>query len=125
MTAHQRRKALRYLRAYPVYRLAALQPQVALQEVPVVGEWGSQERLVCVRRRRAIRKRLRLHRHRAQLVERGLQALTPVERLVLEKLCIHPVMGNADRLCQLLGCEKTTVYRRRANALTRFCAAVF
>ena len=50
-------------------------------------------------------------------VELGLQALTPVQRLVVEKLCIHPARGNADRLCQILGCEKTTLYRHRTKAL--------
>ena len=52
-------------------------------------------------------------------LELGLQALTPVQRLVVEKLCIHPAKGNADWLCNALGCEKTTVYRHRTQALER------
>ena len=52
-------------------------------------------------------------------VELALQGLTPVQRLVLEKLCIHPAKGNADWLCNALGCEKTTVYRHRTQALER------
>ena len=52
----------------------------------------------------------------AQL-ELGLQSLTPVQRLVVEKLCIHPKTGNADWLCEALGCEKTTLYRHRTKAL--------
>ena len=58
-------------------------------------------------------------------VELALQGLTPVQRLVLEKLCIHPVKGNADWLCNALGCEKTTVYRHRAKALELFADALF
>ena len=55
-------------------------------------------------------------------VELALQGLTPVQRLVLEKLCIHPARGNTEWLCSALGCEKTTVYRHRTQALERFCA---
>ena len=58
-------------------------------------------------------------------VELALQALTPVQRLVLEKLCIHPARGNADWLCNTLGCEKTTVYRHRTKALEQFADALF
>ena len=57
-------------------------------------------------------------------LELGLQALTPVQRLVVEKLCIHPAVGNADRLCEILGCEKTTVYRHRAKALDQLAKII-
>ena len=71
-------------------------------------------------RRRATAERLRaypVHRLEVEQVELGLQALTPVQRLVVEKLCIHPKKGNTDWLCEALGCEKTTLYRHRTKAL--------
>ena len=57
-------------------------------------------------------------------LELGLQALTPVQRLVVEKLCIHPAIGNTERLCEILGCEKTTVYRHRTKALEQIAKII-
>lgn len=116
MTA-SRRQVLQILHAYPLTRMVADYPQQQLNAVPLVGTPGSRERLESIRRRRAVRSRIVASRKEALQVEVALQALTPVQRLVLDKLCIHPATGNADRLCQLLGCEKSTVYRHRDKAL--------
>ena len=57
--------------------------------------------------------------------EAGLAALTPQERLVVQLLCISPDVGNVQRLCGLLGCEQSTVYRRRDKALEKFTKALY
>ena len=59
-----------------------------------------------------------------QQVERALQALTPEENLVLSRLYIYPRRGNIDRLCEELGVEQSSVYRRRDKALGKFCMAL-
>lgn len=56
-------------------------------------------------------------------VELGLQALTPEEKIVLAMLYIRPRMGNGERLCQQLGVEIASVYRRRDRALRKFALA--
>ena len=65
-----------------------------------------------------------VQRLEVEQLELGLQALTPVQRLVVEKLCIHPAVGNAERLCEILGCEKTTVYRHRTKALEQLAKII-
>ena len=57
-------------------------------------------------------------------VSRGLREvlreLSEEERRILEKMYIVPKNGNLDELCQELGVEKSSVYRRRDKALARF-----
>ena len=45
--------------------------------------------------------------------------LTPADKLILQKLVLHPESGNASLLAELLEVEETTLYRRRAKVLRR------
>ena len=58
-------------------------------------------------------------------MDKALSVLTPEERLILQMLEVRPDKGNNHRLCELLGCEISTVYRRRNMALERFSKALF
>lgn len=60
-----------------------------------------------------------------QAVETALQELTPEERLVAQMLLIAPQKGNADRLCQLLELEHTSIYRRRAKVLDKLTRILY
>ena len=60
-----------------------------------------------------------------ELVNLGLGVLDPEERLVLDRMVICPLQGNLDRLCDELGMERATVYRRRDNALRKFTLALY
>lgn len=57
--------------------------------------------------------------------ERGLGELTPEDKLVLHRLFISNERGNIERLCQELGCEQSTVYRKRDQAIYRFTIALY
>ena len=57
--------------------------------------------------------------------DRALETLTPEERLVLRRLYISPQKGAVERLCQELGVEQSSVYRRRDQALYRFTTALY
>lgn len=57
--------------------------------------------------------------------DRGLAALTPEERLVLQRLYLYPERGALDRLCSELGVEQSSVYRKRDQALHRFTLALY
>lgn len=59
------------------------------------------------------------------LVEAGLDDLSEEERLVLDRFYIRPVADRVEWLCQELGCEQATVYRRRDRALRHFTAAMY
>lgn len=57
--------------------------------------------------------------------DRGLAALTPDERLVLQRLYLYPEQGALERLCSELGVEQSSVYRKRDQALHRFTVALY
>ncbi len=59
------------------------------------------------------------------MVDCALRTLNPEERLVLDRMCVCPVQGNLDRLCEELCMERATVYRRRDSALRRFTLALY
>ena len=59
------------------------------------------------------------------VADRGLAALTPEERLVLQRMYLYPEQGALDRLCTELGVEQATVYRKRDKALHRFTVALY
>lgn len=59
------------------------------------------------------------------IADRGLAALTPEERLVLQRMYLYPERGSIDRLCAELGVEQATVYRKRDKALRRFTVALY
>ena len=57
--------------------------------------------------------------------ERALSMLLPEEKLVLHRLYVSRERGALDRLCMELGCEQSTVYRKRDQALQRFTIALY
>lgn len=59
------------------------------------------------------------------VTDRGLLALTPEERLVLQRLYLHPEKGALERLCSELGVEQSSIYRKRDQALERFTVAMY
>ena len=63
-------------------------------------------------------------RRQTEQVERAMMILDPAQRVVLEMMCIRPQKGNMTRLCELLGCEKSSIYRRRDRALHQFSLAL-
>ena len=75
--------------------------------------------------RRQLRKRLRQIQAMKMQVENALATLTPQDRILLQMLDIAPAKGNGEKLCQMLGCEIATVYRRRNKALRKFAEAMF
>ena len=78
-------------------------------------------------RKQRLEKRLRqLEEQRAavQTMDEALKTLTPEERLVLEHLVIAPRSGSGEQLCQMLGLELSSVYRRKDRALQRLAAAL-
>ena len=59
------------------------------------------------------------------VMHRGLDALTPEEVVILQRMYLFPERGAVDRLCSDLGVEQATVYRKRDKALHRFTTAMY
>lgn len=60
-----------------------------------------------------------------QRTEEALGVLTPEERQVLELVYIHPKNGNRELLLKRQGICKTTLYRRRDEALQKFTLSLY
>ena len=72
------------------------------------------------RRQELVAQKLKnMEQTRQELValEKALGELNPEERLVAEFLVISPQKGNAQRLCEILGVEQSSVYRKRERVL--------
>lgn len=76
-------------------------------------------------RRQELERQLKQVELWCSVVDGALAVLTEQERLVLDRFYIHPSKGNLERLCQELGAEVATVYRKRDAALHRFTIALF
>ena len=57
--------------------------------------------------------------------DHALSALSPEDRLVLSRLYVYPEKGALERLCQDLGVEQSSIYRRRDRALRNFTTALY
>ena len=64
-------------------------------------------------------------RQELEALEQALGELSPEERLVVEFLFISPERGNVQRLCQILGVEQPSVYRRRDRVLEKIAKTIF
>lgn len=60
-----------------------------------------------------------------QTTEQGLTALTPEERLILERLYICPEEGAVTRLCDQFYLDRASIYRKRDQALRKFTLALY
>ncbi len=80
-----------------------------------------QKKLVQMRLNRldGLRQSLQSVQKELDILEGALQVLNPEERLVAEQLFIYPDKGNVQRLCQILGVEQSSVYRRRDKVLQK------
>lgn len=58
-------------------------------------------------------------------MNKALSVLTPEEKLVLQRFYIYPEKGSVERLCQELGVENSSAYRKRDKALRRFTIALY
>lgn len=59
------------------------------------------------------------------VADRALAALLPDEKLILQRLYLHPEKGALERLCNELGVEQSSIYRKRDQALQRFTVALY
>ena len=57
--------------------------------------------------------------------DRALTSLSNEEKLILHRLYLYPQKGALDRLCQELGVEYSSVYRRRDKALRHFTLSFY
>lgn len=64
-------------------------------------------------------------RYWVEITQRGLDTLTPEERLVLHRFYLYPERGSVERLCMELGVEQSSVYRKRDKALHKFALALY
>lgn len=75
--------------------------------------------------REELARRLGEARLWVEMVNQAFGALTDEERLVLDRFYIHRSKGGVIGLCEELGVEQSTVYRKRDAALRHFTIALY
>ncbi len=60
-----------------------------------------------------------------RVTDRAMSVLAPEEQTILEHMYIRPQKGVVSMLCESLGLEQSSVYRRRDQALYRFTVAMY
>lgn len=75
--------------------------------------------------RQALTRSLQRARSWLQVTDRAMSALSEEEELILHRLYVCPERGAMGRLCNELGVETSSVYRKRDRALQRFTLALF
>ena len=55
----------------------------------------------------------------------ALSALTEEEEMILRSMYISPQRGVVNRLCERLGVEQSSIYRKRDSALYHFTVALY
>lgn len=100
---------------------------VAMDKTPVKGGGGHREEALINNfvQRQELKLTLEQVKRWLHVTDRGLLALTEEERLVLQRLYLYPEKGAIDRLCNELGVEQSSVYRKRDQALERFTIAMY
>ena len=89
------------------------------------GSTREDELLSNIAHREELARTLRQAKAWVAMVDAGLAVLDEEERLTLDRFYIHRTKGNVDRLCEELGVEKATVYRRRDSALRHFIISLY
>lgn len=125
MSPYWKKMAVAQLKQHEAMCLAADNLEAELRNTRVVGAVGSHKRLDALVKKRTLEARAGSCRQQADRVGRALMILSPYQRMVLEMLCVRPQKGNVERLCGILACEKSTVYRRRDKALQLFTMALY
>ena len=72
-----------------------------------------------------LRERLAATKLWVESVDEALACLDDQERLILDRFYISPHSGSADRLCEELAMERSSVYRKKDQALRRFTMALY
>ncbi len=111
----ERRLAAKYLREFEGLERAVkvMQLQTRRRRLPKDPE-----------ARKTLRKAYRDAKEQVDATRNALEVLTPEERLIAYRLFILPAKGNVQRLCQELGVEQSTVYRRRDRMLGKVGEAI-
>ena len=97
------------------------------QATPVRG--GGKQREDALLNNLVHRQELHWSLHQAKdwlkMTDRALTTLTSDEKLILHRLYIYPERGALERLCNELGVEQSSIYRKRDKALERFTMALY
>ena len=97
------------------------------EQTPVKGGGGRKEDVLInnIVSRQELEWRLDEAKNWVHIVDRGLSALDPEGKLILHRLYICPQRGAIDQLCDDLGVEQSSVYRKRDKALHTFTMALY
>lgn len=94
---------------------------------PVQGGGARREDMLLTNivRRGELARQLEIARAWVDLVNKALSCLDEDERMILDRIYVHPSRGKINSLMGEMGLEKSMVYRRRDRALRHFTLALY
>lgn len=60
-----------------------------------------------------------------RVTDNAMAILNESDRMILERIYVYPSKGSMENLCKELGCERSSVYRKRDEALHTFTIALY
>lgn len=106
--------------------LRAIKSQLGRSGTPSGGGGGTDDAIVGnIALREELKRNQRQTLQWVRQMDDALKLLDSEERLVLEWCYMRHTKGAVDDLCEKLSVEKSTVYRRREDALRKFTLAYY
>lgn len=98
-----------------------------IDSTPVTGGASTREDTLInmISRKTELEKRIQFVQGEVRSTEAALVGLGEQDRYILDRLYVHRMRGNVERLCDELGLEKTAVYNRKDKALEAFSMAMY
>lgn len=89
---------------------------------PVSGGGSSREDMLLswITEKDSLQATLAVDEMQVDMIERALGAMTKDDREILDLCYIHEKVGNINKLCEVLGCDTSTVYRKRNRAIRAY-----
>ena len=93
---------------------------------PVKGGGNCREEILVenILKRETLKRNLEIAEREVEITENALGVLTKDERRVLELFYIQRQGNYIDRLCEELCVERSQIYRKKDEALRKFCLAI-
>ena len=103
--------------------MSAVKPDVP--RVRITPRLGDDRLIDSIIQQRALEKSYENARLWVTATDQALSALPPEEKLILYRMYVRPERGVIPELCETLGVEQSSIYRRRDAALFRFTLALY
>ena len=100
---------------------------VQYDKTPVQGGMSRNESRIIdyIDRKERLKINLLITESKVKRIKKGMQALNPKEKSIIDGMIINKGYGHLDRLCDELGYEKSAIYNMLNAGLAKFTLAMY